>query len=167
MIVAIDGPAATGKSTIAKELSKIINFHHLNSGLIYRAVTYIILKDKILNSDLNKIENILNDNGFQVEGFNFNIIKYKSYIIKNENLYTQLITNNISFYSKNKFIREYVTNVQRNLSKTFNIVCEGRDIGSVVFPEADYKFFIIANISTRVNRRFIQYNQNKEWSNPK
>jgi len=159
MIVSIDGGAATGKSTIAKMLSKKINFIHLNSGLLYRAVTYILIKEDFMNQSSLFYKKYFKNLELQIKGENLNVIFYKNENIT-AHLYSQKIANNIKYVSNNRFIREYITSVQRDLSKNINLVCEGRDIGSVVFPNADIKFFLKCDISERVKRRSKQFINN-------
>ena len=159
MIIAIDGGAATGKTTIAKLLSKKIDFVHLNSGLIYRGITYILSKDNLLNENDDFYINYLKEIDFKITGDNFNKIFYNNYDITNQ-LHNKNITENIKFISNNIVIREYITKLQRTISKNINVVCEGRDIGTVVFPSADFKFFLTADINVRVERRFSQYLSN-------
>ena len=94
-----------------------------------------------------------------IKGENLNIIFYKNENITSH-LYSQRIANNIKYVSNNRFIREYITSIQRDLSKNINVVCEGRDIGSVVFPNADFKFFLKCDIKERVKRRYKQFINN-------
>ena len=159
MIVSIDGGAATGKSTIAKMLSKEINFVHLNSGLLYRAVTFILIKENFLNESSMFYKKYFSNLELQIKGENLNIIFYKNENITSH-LYSQRIAKNIKYVSNNRFIREYITSIQRDLSKNINVVCEGRDIGSVVFPNADFKFFLKCDIKERVKRRYKQFINN-------
>ena len=159
MIIAIDGPGASGKSTTAKLLSKKIKFIHLNTGLLYRAVTYVFIENNFLGNNDVSINNFFKDNHITLEGKqlnetiwnNNNITKYLS----EEN-----INKNINFISNNLTIRKYLVNMQRKLSTNRNIVCEGRDIGTVVFPNADYKFFLNANLDSRIERRYSELKKN-------
>ena len=159
MIISIDGGAATGKTTIAKELSKKINFLHLNSGLIYRAITYILIKNNFLYMDDNFYLEYLSKINFKISGDSFNIINYNNIDIT-PLLHDKSIADNLNIISNNVFIRNYVTKLQRDIAKNTNVVCEGRDIGTVVFPLAQFKFFLKANIDTRVERRYQQYLKN-------
>ena len=159
MIVSIDGGAATGKSTIAKMLSSKINFVHLNSGLLYRAVTFILIKENFLNESSLFYKKYFKNLELQIKGESLNVIYYKNENITSH-LYEQQIADNIKYVSNNRFIREYITSIQRELSKNVNVVCEGRDIGSVVFPNADIKFFLKCDIDERVKRRAKQFINN-------
>ena len=104
-------------------------------------------------------EKYLSNLNLNIEGEKLNSIIYENHDISN-NLYTQQISDNIKHISNNKLIREYVTSIQRKLSENNNVVCEGRDIGSVVFPHADIKFFLKCNIEERVRRRYDQFFKN-------
>lgn len=162
MVIAIDGPAGSGKSTTAKLLANKLDFIYLDTGAMYRAVTLYFLNNNIDLNDLNLINNFLlnmdlklfyNDNRFKV-------------ILNNEDithsLRNQDINKNVSQVSKNINVRKKMVDIQRNFSKNKDIVVEGRDIGTHVFPNAEYKFFIEADIRVRVNRR---YNEMADKSN--
>ena len=153
MIVAIDGPAASGKSTAAIGVAKKLNITHLDTGAMYRAITYGLLKNKIEFTDLDVVEAYLGS------------VKLKFF--KNENV-TKLLLNdsditgnirsnninaNVSEVSAIKIVRDFMVKFQREMSFDIDCVLEGRDIGTVVFPNADFKFFIIASDEARANRR--------------
>ena len=159
MIIAIDGGAGTGKTTIAKLLSEKINFIHLNSGLIYRAVTYILLKNNCLNNTDNFYQDFLKDVNLKIVGDKLDVVMYDSKNIT-DNLYNKEITDNIKYTSNNFYIRSHVTDIQRLLSVEKNVICEGRDIGSVVFPNAKFKFFLDCDINQRTERRYNQFLKN-------
>ena len=159
MIIAIDGGAGTGKTTIAKLLSEKINFIHLNSGLIYRAVTYILLKNNCFNNTDNFYQDLLRDVNLKIIGDKLDVVMYDSHNIT-DNLYNKEITDNIKYTSNNFYIRSYVTDIQRLLSVEKNVICEGRDIGSVVFPNAKFKFFLECDINQRTERRYNQFLKN-------
>lgn len=159
-VIAIDGPAGAGKSTAAKLLAKKLGFHYLDTGAMYRAVTYLILK-----------KNILIDNQEQIRQFCQEITieflppdkKGNSRIIINnidvtDKIRTELIDRNVSLISRNKTIRDTMLKLQRNIAKTGNIILDGRDIGSRVLPDADIKFFITASLEERARRRWNEKN---------
>ena len=159
MIISIDGGAATGKTATAKLLANKINFFHLNSGLLYRAITYIFLKNNYFNKDNKFYKTFLKDINLKMIGNKVIKIYYNDLDIT-EFLFNKDISKNIKFISNNIVIRNNITKIQRLISKRKNIVCEGRDIGSVVFPDAAYKFFLIADLETRVKRRYLQFLKN-------
>ena len=158
MIITIDGPAGSGKSTIAELISKKLNITHFNSGLLYRGIAAHL---KSLNFNiLSMTENS------QVPNFTLktNFINNVQHVYVNDIDYTsQLRQNEIStltpYVSKNRTIRERIDNCQRSFGANNNIVIEGRDTGSFVFPYAEYKFYLDCNIAERARRR---YNEEKE-----
>ena len=159
MIIAIDGPAASGKSTTAKLLSKKINFVHLNSGLLYRAVTYIFIAYKLIDVDNISIKDFFLNNNITLVGDELDKAIWNNKDITSY-LSSEMINENINFISNNPIIRKILVDKQRELSSNKNIVSEGRDIGTVVFPNEDYKFFLNASLESRINRRYIQFKKN-------
>lgn len=155
MIITIDGPAGSGKSTLAKELSQKLNFYYLYTGLLYRAVAYILITEfgqealsKIKKDDLSFISNFSYEyeNGVPVVFFQGHALT--------ENLSNLGLDQPSSIVSANKDVREALLPVQRNIAKKYDIVADGRDCGTVVFPDADYKFFLTASLEVRTNRIF-------------
>jgi len=159
MIIAIDGPGASGKSTTAKLLSRKIKFVHLNSGLLYRALTYIFIEYELLENDSLSIDDFFANNHITLEGKRLDKAIWNGSDIT-KYLSDEKINENINFISNNEIIRKYLVDKQRKLSINRNIVCEGRDIGTVVFPNADYKFFLIAELNSRINRRYNELKKN-------
>ena len=155
MIIAIDGPAASGKSTTAKLLADKIKFIHLNTGLLYRAVTYAFIKNNLINKNNFSINNFFKNNHFILSGEKLNKAFWNDSNIT-KYLLSEDINKNINYISNDKMIREYLVSQQRILADKRDIVCEGRDIGTVVFPDADYKFFLFASLESRINRRYIE-----------
>ena len=162
MVIAIDGPAGSGKSTTAKLLANKLDFIYLDTGAMYRAVTLYFLNNNIDLNDLNLINNFLHNMDLKLF-YNDNRFKV---ILNNEDithsLRNQDINKNVSQVSKNISVRKKMVDIQRNFSKNKDIVVEGRDIGTHVFPNAEYKFFIEADIRVRVKRR---YNEMPDKSN--
>ena len=153
MIVAIDGPAASGKSTAAIGVAKALNITHLDTGAMYRAITYGLLENKIEFTDLDAVKAYLES--VKLKFFkNDNVTK----LLLNdsditENIRSNNINENVSEVSAIKIVREFMVKFQREMSDNIDCVLEGRDIGTVVFPNADFKFFIIASDEARANRR--------------
>ena len=155
MIIAIDGPAASGKSTTAKLLADKIKFIHLNTGLLYRGVTYAFIVNDLIDKNNFSINEFFDNNNIILSGKNLNKAFWNNSDIT-KYLSSEDINKNINFISNNKIIREYLVAQQRILAVKRNIVCEGRDIGTVVFPNADYKFFLSASLESRINRRYAE-----------
>lgn len=154
MIIAIDGESATGKSTLAKLLSKKLKFKYLNTGMIYRVLTYYLLKNQIKENQLGKIKEALKKIDIKL-----NFINHNQRIFIFDKDYTRyinlpLVQKNVSKFSKIKAVRQVCLKLQRNFAKNNNIIVEGRDIGSVVYPNANIKFFITCDINVRAQRRF-------------
>jgi cytidylate kinase len=146
MIIAIDGYSATGKSTLAGLLANKIGFRHLNSGLVYRAISYNLLKNGIdtsnLASEIEKIKLLTEQFNIELEELDKNISELKAPEVSQ--LGTQI--------AKLPFIRDRVTVVLRDAAANTNIVVEGRDIGTVLFPNAELKFFFVADTTIRAFR---------------
>ena len=155
MIIAIDGPAASGKSVSAKLLAKELNFIYLDTGAMYRCVAFSIMEEQIDISNKNSLRKFLNyfeidlkhDDGSLTFFANGRNVTNK---IRNSN-----VSQKVSEISAIPVIREYMVGIQRNFTKDNSCVMEGRDIGTVVFPDAEIKFFIVASDEVRAKRRQI------------
>ena len=152
MIIAIDGTAGSGKSTTAKRLAKELSFFHIDSGSLYRVVTYFCIMNKIDSEDNESLTMALNDIDitFQSEKILLNGKDVSSEIREHN------ISDSVSEYSANITIRSKLSNLQRQLADKKNVVVEGRDIGTSVFPDADFKFYLSADVQIRADRRYKQ-----------
>ena len=153
MIIALDGQSGTGKSTLSKLVAKKLGFKYLNTGMIYRAVTYYFVKNNILPNDINEITNALSNMNIYIKFDNDNQMVYVDNQDITPYISSQEVQRNVSLYSQIFSIREKITEIQRVFAQNNNIVVEGRDIGTHVFPNADYKFFVTCNIEIRAKRR--------------
>ncbi len=153
MIVAIDGPAASGKSTAAKGVAKALNIMHLDTGAMYRAVTFGLLKNKIKFVDLLNIKNYLENTNLKFLKKNKVTILQLNGMDITDSIRSNNINANVSEVSAIKIVREFMVKVQREMAYDIDCVLEGRDIGTVVFPDAEFKFFITADKNARANRR--------------
>ena len=155
MIVAIDGPAASGKSTAAIGVAKALNITHLDTGAMYRAITFGLIKNQINFKDVKAIEAYLStlELKFSIKEKNTALILDNTDIT--EKIRSNKINENVSEVSAVKIVREFMVKIQREMAKDTDCILEGRDIGTVVFPNADYKFFITANDKSRAERRLI------------
>ena len=161
MVISIDGPAASGKSTTAKLLANKLKFIHLNSGLLYRGITYLFLKGNIITLDEISIDNFFLKNEFNLSGKKLNKVIWNNQNIS-KYLFMENINEAINDISNNHLIRNYLIDKQRVLSFNKDIICEGRDIGTVVFPNADFKFYLIASIKSRALRRYSELKKNNK-----
>mgnify|MGYP001287096177 CR=1 FL=1 len=153
MIVAIDGPAASGKSTAAKGVAKALNITHLDTGAMYRAVTYGLLKNKIKFTDLDSISSYLSNLKLKYFKKNETFGLLLNGMDISESIRYNNINENVSEVSAIKVVRESMVKFQRKMANDTDCVLEGRDIGTVVFPNADCKFFLIASDKARAIRR--------------
>jgi len=153
MIVTIDGPAASGKSTSAKLLADKLKFLYLDTGAMYRCIALSIIKDQI---DIHNEQSL----GDFMEKFKLELITkdgVSGYLVNGNNVSKKIrnsfVSKKVSEISAIPAIREYMVKKQRDFAKNTNCVVEGRDIGTVVFPEATIKFFMIASVEVRAKRR--------------
>ena len=154
IIIAIDGHSGCGKSTTSRLLAKNLNFKYLDSGAMYRAVTLYFVNKGVSQNDTKKIKDELN-----------NIIIDFKYVEDNQHIFlndqdveneirSDEISNQVSLFSSNSSIRKFLVNKQKTFGINKNIVVEGRDITTVVFPDAEIKVFMTADIQVRAKRRF-------------
>ena len=153
MIIAIDGPAGSGKSTTARLLAKKLDFIYLDTGAMYRAVTLFFLDNKIDLTNPDEVSSALNKINLKIENqsSSFNVFVQNTNV--NNLIRDELINKNVGNVSEIYSVRKKMVEIQREFSSNKDIVIEGRDIGSCVFPNADYKFYIEADISVRASRR--------------
>jgi cytidylate kinase len=155
-VVAIDGPAASGKSSVARELAKQIGFDYVNSGAMYRAVTWHVLQHAISPGDGVAVARLLEasriDCDFDDDGSRILI----DGVDPAEHLREDRVNDEVSLVSSIPRVREILVAKMRAYASDRNVVMEGRDIGSVVFPETPYKFYIDASPEVRLRRRIAQ-----------
>lgn len=158
--IAIDGPSASGKSTIAKILANKLKFVHVDSGQMFRAITVLALNLKINLADdheysfLNNLTLSFKNNSIFANGRDLT-----------DATHTPEIDKNVSLVSSFKCVREFVLKTLNETIKNENVVMDGRDIGTVVMPDADLKVFLTASVKTRAKRRFLE-NKTKNIHTP-
>jgi cytidylate kinase len=155
MIIAIDGPAGAGKSTVAKILAKKLGFLYIDTGAMYRALTLKALDANIPVSDCEKISLLADQVNIDLRNNpdgTLNVFLDGSDV--SAEIRQPRITRFVSDIAKLKHVRQVMVSLQRQLGKRGNCVLDGRDIGTVVFPAAEFKFYIDAQSSERVKRRF-------------
>lgn len=148
--IAIDGPAGAGKSTIAKKIASDLNIEYIDTGAMYRALTLKVLQLKLDPKNENHVVAAIKDTNID---FKNNSI-YLDNINVDEQIRENIINNSVSFVAKVKEVREAMVNMQRELSKMKSVIMDGRDIGSIVLPDAKFKFFITATVEERASRRY-------------
>lgn len=154
MIITIDGPVATGKSTIAKKLAQSIGYIFFDTGAMYRIATYGILKHNIDITQPEQIQQFLDQFQFEVKV----IQRERMYFFEGEDVTKQIrgkeVTFAVSKVSAIKAVREKLIAIQRELAVGVNAVFEGRDMGTIVFPDASLKIFLTGRDEVRAKRRF-------------
>ena len=156
MIITIDGPAGTGKSTVAKLLAEKIGFSYIDTGAMYRAITYSILKNDISFKDIAKISDHLSNFRYHFEVRDGVVYHYVNDEDVTSSIRSQEITSYVSQISAYKEIRDFLVKIQREVGSGADAVLEGRDIGSVVFPNAEIKIFLDALPEIRAERRYLE-----------
>jgi cytidylate kinase len=159
LIIAIDGPAAVGKSTMGKLIARELDFLYIDTGAIYRAITWKVLKNNINVSDENIISNLVSDTCITIEKVNCKSLNDYCHIFVDGEDITEEIRNpkidqNVSQIARLPKIRKQLIYLQRKLAEKGNIVMEGRDIGSVILPQSDIKFYFTASEEERIKRRY-------------
>ena len=149
MIIAIDGPAGSGKSTIAKLIAEDLGLVYLDTGAMYRLVTLKALNDGILGN-LDKIIKMLDNLNIDIKENGF----YLDKIDVSEEIRKPVVSENVSDIAAIREVREKMVDLQRKFSESKNVILDGRDIGTVVFPNADVKIFLVADAKERANRRY-------------
>jgi cytidylate kinase len=150
LVIAIDGPAGAGKSTIAKKVADILGIEYIDTGAMYRAFTLKVLKSNININNVQQIIKLLEST--KIEFKNRHI--YLDGIRVDEDIRDNIISNNVSNIAKIKEVREKMVEIQQELAKSNNVIMDGRDIGTVVLPNANYKFFVTASVEERARRRY-------------
>lgn len=149
-IIAIDGPAGSGKSTIAKELSKTLKYTYIDTGAMYRALTLKVIKENINIENIDLIVQIAKKTDIN---FLNNAIHLDGENVNNE-IRLEEINQKVSLIAAIKDIRNIMVDQQRKIANNSNVVMDGRDIGTVVFPQAFAKFYLTATPEVRANRRY-------------
>lgn len=158
LVIAIDGPAGAGKSTIAKEIAKILNLEYVDTGAMYRALTLKVINSGIAIDDIENIIKVANSTSIK---FQNNKI-YLDGTAVDEDIRKNIVNNNVSNIAKIKEIREIMVDMQQKMAMDSNIIMDGRDIGTVVLPNANYKFFLIASVEERARRRYLEIMEKKQ-----
>ena len=157
--IAIDGPAGSGKSTIAKNVSKYLKkCLYINTGAMYRAVAYFLLINNIDISDENLVNDFLKTFEIKLDKNSVYIVTSNKTIDVTKKIYNEIIGNLASKISSFKNVRDKLVINQQNIAKNTNVVMDGRDIGTVVLPNATLKIYLDASIKKRAQRRLIQLN---------
>jgi len=148
--IAIDGPAGAGKSTVAKKLAKLLNYTYIDTGAMYRAITYKAIQEKVNLIEENKIADIAQSADIILEG--------EKIFLDGKDISEEIrkpgVSEKVSLVSKIPKVREILVQKQRKIAEGKNVVMDGRDIGTVVLPDAQFKFFLTASLEERAKRRY-------------
>ena len=152
--IAIDGPAGAGKSTIAKALAKELGYHYVDTGAIYRTVAYFLDLWGVSPKDIDGVNRYIDELTINIEydedGLQHMIMNGMD--VTGE-IRTQDISQKASLVSAHAIVRDMLLDMQRDVAKQYNVIMDGRDIGSVVLPKADVKIFLTASAEVRAKRR--------------
>ena len=157
IIVAIDGPAGSGKSTIAKIIAKKFNFTYIDTGAMYRMITLYLLENNIDFDNLKEIEKVLNTVNLDMQGDKF----YLNSVDVTTKIREKRINENVSKVASIKIVRSNLVDLQRKVSNNKNVILDGRDVGTVIFPNAQVKIFLIASPEERARRRYKEFLEKK------
>ena len=150
-VIAIDGPAAAGKSTIAQKVAQMLGYVYIDTGAMYRAVTLKALNQSIDVEDEETIAKMLQNTTIR-------LTNDKKVFLDEEDvtdaIRQPIVSQNVSAVSAHKFVRDELKRRQIEYAKTDNVVMDGRDIGTNVLPDADYKIFMTASVDVRAKRRY-------------
>ena len=155
--VAVDGPAGSGKSTITKMVAKSLGFNYVDTGAMYRALTFNFLSNGLDELEEEKIKELLSKTDFKVEYVDGVQYVYVNDEEVSDKIRTAEVSKFTSLFAKSPAVRDFLIDTQRNLANTNNIIMDGRDIASVVLPNADVKIFLTASVEERARRRVLDF----------
>ncbi len=158
-VIAIDGYSSTGKSSISKALAKQLGFIHIDTGALYRGITLFVLQnfvDGSGNPELDKLEKNLSQINLEFRNINGALELH----LNNRNIDKDIRDPNVSRFvsqvAKQQFVRDFLLSTQQKLAEQGGVIMDGRDIGTVILPNADFKFFLTASIDERTKRRYAE-----------
>ena len=155
--VAVDGPAGSGKSTITKLVAKSLGFNYVDTGAMYRALTFNFLSNGLDELEEEEIKELLSKTDFKVEYVDGVQYVYVNNEEVSDKIRTAEVSKFTSLFAKSPAVRDFLIDTQRNLANTNNIIMDGRDIASVVLPNADVKIFLTASVEERARRRVLDF----------
>lgn len=158
-VIAIDGYSSTGKSSISKIIADQLGLIHMDTGALYRGVTWYALQHCLNENgeiDLNILFSSLNQINLEFKNNDGTLTLFLNHIDISKEIRTNIVSDNVSLVAKQKEVRDFLLQSQRSLAEKGGVIMDGRDIGTVVLPNADYKFFLTASIDERTNRRFLE-----------
>ena len=158
-VIAIDGYSSTGKSSISKVIAEKLGLIHMDTGALYRGVTHFAVT-KCLNENgeinLAQLFNILNEIKLEFRNIDNELVLFLNGANISKEIRGNLVSSNVSLIASQKEVRDYLMETQRSIAENGGVILDGRDIGTVVLPNADYKFFLTASVDERTKRRFLE-----------
>lgn len=161
-VIAIDGPTSSGKSTLAKRISKELGFLNIQTGAMYRCVAKLMLDNNVSIDNIHEVNNLLKNIDISFKDIDDGQLVFLNGEEVTKEIRTKEITDFTSQVASIQCVRVALVEMQRNIAKSKNVVMEGRDIGTNVFPNADLKIFLNANPIVRINRRLAELEKNGE-----
>lgn len=158
-VIAIDGYSSTGKSSISKIIADKLGLIHMDTGALYRGVTWFALQNCMNTEgviDLKTLFSSLEQIHLEFKNNDGTLVLYLNNADISKEIRTNEVSDNVSLVAKQKEVRDYLLQSQRSIAEKGGVIMDGRDIGTVVLPDADYKFFLTASIDERTNRRFLE-----------
>ncbi|CAH0208716.1 (d)CMP kinase [Chryseobacterium sp. WG14] len=158
-VIAIDGYSSTGKSSISKVIADQLGLIHMDTGALYRGVTWYALQhclDEDGNIDLNVLFSSLDQIELEFKNNEGTLVLFLNHTDISKEIRMNEVSDHVSVVAKQKEVRDFLLQAQRSLAEKGGVIMDGRDIGTVVLPKADYKFFLTASIDERTNRRFLE-----------
>lgn len=158
-VIAIDGYSSTGKSSISKIIADQLGLIHMDTGALYRGVTWYALQHCLNENgeiDLNTLFSSFDHIQLEFKNNDGTLVLFLNNTDISKEIRTNIVSDNVSLVAKQKEVRDFLLQSQRSLADKGGVIMDGRDIGTVVLPNADYKFFLTASIDERTNRRFLE-----------
>jgi len=157
MVITLDGPAGSGKTSTAQAVAKRLGFRHLDSGALYRALTFALLKEGVPQREWGTLKSEqLAELGVEVEAEGDGVNIHCDGVPLTSELRSPQVTECVSEVAGLAAVRDWLLGAQRSVGAHGNLVADGRDMGTVVFPDADVKIFLVAGLEERARRRFLQ-----------
>jgi cytidylate kinase len=157
LVIAIDGPAGSGKSTVSKRVAQELDYLYIDTGAMYRALTLKAMREKVSLENEKALVRLCDNADIELSMDEEGSLKVT---LDGEDVSREIrdpeVTNNVFYIAKLPEVRKHMVSLQRKAGEKQNAVLEGRDIGTVVFPDADFKFYIDADFQERVRRRFVE-----------
>ena len=156
-VIAIDGFSSTGKSSISKIIAEKLGIVHLDTGALYRGITWFALQNCLNEDNTINLQQLFDSFSLielEFKNDNGELVLFLNHINISKEIRSNEVSDNVSLIAKQKDVRDFLLQSQRNLAEKGGIIMDGRDIGTVVLPNADFKFFLTASIEERTKRRY-------------